>query len=62
MGKVVTRDGLRRYFATAPVESTLRPVIAPEQFSIEAKGPPKSASGGKRMVRLTRNPAIAAAS
>jgi hypothetical protein len=34
IGNVVTRDGLRRYFATASVESALRPVISPEQFSI----------------------------
>jgi hypothetical protein len=34
IGNMVTRDGLRRYFATASVESRLRPVISPEQFSI----------------------------
>lgn len=34
IGNVVTRDGLRRYFATPSVESALRPVISPEQFSI----------------------------
>ena len=34
IGNVVTRDGLRRYFATPSVESRLRPVISPEQFSI----------------------------
>jgi hypothetical protein len=34
IGNMVTRDGLRRYFATASVESALRPVISPEQFSI----------------------------
>jgi hypothetical protein len=34
IGNVVTRNGLRRYFATRSVESALRPVISPERLSI----------------------------